>query len=140
MKKILYAGLIVIVAVLVFAVPVSASSGVPQETAPSMDLSTFLKWLVGGPGSIMVISWLFERMGWFQKLTPDNKNYTIWGAAAVVGCAALAVVTYAPIAFLEKIAPFFAVLSSTFVLVFVAKSFHQVDKTENPKYTTYSGE
>jgi hypothetical protein len=94
----------------------------------TMDLTSFLTWLVVSGGSISVVSWLFERMNWFQALASDVKDYTIFGASVVVGCGALAVVTYVPAEVLAAIAPYFLVVSGTFATVFMGKAFHAVDK------------
>jgi len=128
MKKFVSVFLIVLLAMLVWVAPVSASAGPAQEVPGAPDLSTFLQWLIGGPGSILAVSWLLERMKWFQALTSDQKQYTVFGCAAAVGCGALAVVKFAPPSLLASIAPFFMVISATFVTLFVMKGFHKADK------------
>lgn len=92
-----------------------------------MDLEQFLRWLVASGGSIMAVSWLLERLAWFQTLTPDHKDYTIFGASVVVGCGALAAINYIPESAVVAVAPYFLVVASIFTTVFVAKSFHRVD-------------
>jgi hypothetical protein len=131
--------LIVMLISVVMVVPVSAISLhtsptvlqiVPQQTAPAapMDLTGFLQWLVGGGGSILAVSWILERLKWFQSLSSNTKDYTIFGFAVFVGCGALAVITYVPPAILALFAPYFLILASTFVMVFIAKAFHRADK------------
>lgn len=123
--------LVAILVALLLAVPVSASSGSPQAQSTGdlpVTLEAFLQWLIGGGGSILAVSWLLERMPWFQRLSPEAKDYTIFGLAAVVGCGALAVVMYVPAGVLSAIAPFFLIIASTFVTVFIAKAFHLADK------------
>jgi drug/metabolite transporter (DMT)-like permease len=123
--------LVVILLMLIFAVPVLASSGSPQAPEPPpVDLHAFLQWLIGGGGSILAVSWFLERMRWFQSLYADQKDYIVFGCAAIVGCGALAVVMYVPQTFLDAIAPFFLIIASTFVTVFIAKLFHRADKTK----------
>jgi hypothetical protein len=104
-----------------------------------MDLTSFLTWLVVSGGSISVVSWLFERMNWFQALASDVKDYTIFGASVVVGCGALAVVTYVPAEVLAAIAPYFLVVSGTFATVFMGKAFHRVDKGGGVEITLING-
>jgi hypothetical protein len=122
-----------------FAQSVKVSPGVllitqavpPAQTAPpisNMDIRAFLQWLIGGGGSILAVSWILERLKWFQKLTPDGRDYTIFGAAVIVGCGALAIVMYVPPPILDAVAPFFLIVASTFVTVFIAKLFHSTDK------------
>lgn len=127
MKRMFALTLIVILFSLIFAMPVLAAS--PGQEVMPLDIKAFLQWLIGGGGSILAVSWLLERMAWFQKLGPNQKDYTVFGLAAVVGCGALAIVMYAPVAVLDAIAPFFLVISSIFVTVFIAKVFHKADKT-----------
>jgi hypothetical protein len=130
--KLFRLSLVVILLSLIFAVPVFASSGSPQAPEPPpVDLRAFLQWLVGGGGSILAVSWMLERMRWFQALYADQKDYIVFGCAAVVGCGALAVVMYVPQAFLDTIAPFFMLIASIFVTVFIVKIFHRVDKIKD---------
>jgi hypothetical protein len=128
--RFLMIGLVVILFSLLFAMPVFASSGAPQAAPAPIDVRAFLQWLIGGGGSILAVSWLLERMAWFQLLTSDQKDYTIFGFGAVVGCGALAIVMYVPAYWLDAIAPFFLIVASTFVTVFIAKLFHRADKTK----------
>lgn len=132
-RNIFVIALVLVMAVLlpVIFTPVLAYSGMraPMLQEPQvMDLTAFLQWLIGGGGSIIAVSWLFERMKWFQALSPDGKDYTIFGAAVVVGCTALAVVTYVSPVILAAIAPYFLIIASTFVMVFIAKAFHRFDR------------
>jgi len=126
MKRMFAFALVVVLVSLFFAMPVLAAS--PGQEALPLDIKAFLQWLVGGGGSILAVSWLLERMAWFQALNSDRKDYTIFGFAVIVGCGALAVVTYVPAAVLAAISPFFLVVSTIFVTVFIAKVFHQADK------------
>lgn len=132
-KSVIVALVLIMAAALPFAVtPALASAGpaapVGQETAP-ITLPLFLQWLIGGGGSIIAVSWLFERMAWFKAISSEAKDNTIFGAAVVIGCGALAVVTYAPPAILDAIGPYFLIVASTFVTVFIAKVFHRADKS-----------
>lgn len=126
MKRLFALTVIVILFSLIFALPVLAAS--PGQEILPLDIKAFLQWLVGGGGSILAVSWILERMAWFQALNSDRKDYTIFGFAVIVGCGALAVVTYVPAIVLDSIAPFFLVISSIFVTIFIAKIFHQADK------------
>jgi len=104
-------------------------AGPSPQTEPTnpLDIMAILQWLVGGGGSILAVSWLLERMKWFQALSSDAKDYWVFGLSAVVACTALAIIKYAPPAFIALIAPFFLAVASTFVAVFLAKTFHRTD-------------
>lgn len=130
-SKVFIIALTIVLAVLlpVVVTPVFAASPYLQTPQPPvMDLTAFLQWLIGGGGSLIAVSWLLERMKWFQALTSDAKDNVIFVAAVVVGCGALAVVTYVSPVILAAIAPYFLILASTFVGVFIMKAFHKYDK------------
>lgn len=118
---------ILFVSTFVFVGHVFASNG--ADTATPNSLPEFLQWLIGGGGSILAVSWILERIPWFQSLTSDQRDYAIFGMSVVVGCGALAVVTYVPAEIISDIAPYFLIIASTFATVFIAKLFHSQDKT-----------
>jgi hypothetical protein len=121
--------LVVCLVSLVFAAPVFANSGGDQTTIMQpLDVNSFLQWLIGGGGSILAVSWILERLKWFQELTSDQRDYAIFGSSVIVGCGALAVVTYVPVVILTAIAPYFLIIASVFTTVFIAKAFHSADK------------
>jgi hypothetical protein len=124
----LFALVVIALLSLVLALPVLASSGAQAATSTPIDVRSFLQWLIGGGGSILAVSWILERTKWFQSLTSDAKDYTIFGFAVVVGCGALAAVMYVPSSIIDAIAPFFLIVASIFVTVFIVKSFHSTDK------------
>lgn len=135
-KSVIVALVLILAAVLPFVVtPALASTGAAapalQEPEPApLNLTAFLQWLISSGGSIITVSWLFERMRWFQELTSENKDWTIFGASVVVACSALAVVTYVPAATIAAIAPYFLIVSGSFVVVFMGKAFHRADKAK----------
>lgn len=92
-----------------------------------MTLTDFLIWLVGG-GSIIGISWVFERIAWYQSLTSNAKQWVFFGACTVVSVAAYAVQTYVPVASLETLAPWFQIVAGLFIALFLGNQFHEKDK------------
>jgi hypothetical protein len=92
-----------------------------------MTLTNFLIWLVGG-GSIIGISWLFERLTWYQSLVANVKQWIFFGACAVVSLAAYAVQTYVPVVSLQALAPWFQIVAGLFVALFLGNQFHSNDK------------
>lgn len=91
-------------------------------------LEDFLLWLVASGGSIAVVSWVFERLKWFQDQPSTTKDYIIFLASIVVGILAQLGLTYLPKEVIEVLTPYFAVVYSIFGTVFLAKGFHKVDK------------
>jgi hypothetical protein len=92
-----------------------------------MTLADFLVWLVAG-GSIVAISWLFERFGWFQSVSSNARENIMFVFCALLSCGAYAVQTFVPADVLLALAPWFGIIAGTFAMVFVSKSFHKVDK------------
>ena len=90
-------------------------------------LQDFLMWLIGAGGSIMVVSWIAERIPAFQDLSSAARQYIMFGAAALVGCGSLVVMTYVPSATLDAITPYFLIVASVFATVFLGNTFHKVD-------------
>lgn len=131
--KVFIIAMTIVLAVLlpVVVTPVLASSGAPAqaEPPPAIDIMTFFKWLASSGGSIIAVSWLLERAAWFQAFSSNKKDNVIFGASVAVACVALAVITYVPAAILAVIAPYFLIISGTFVTVFIAKTFHRADKS-----------
>lgn len=91
-------------------------------------LSDFLVWLFAGGGSIAVISWIMERVKWFQTLTSEAREWLMFALSTVVGVGAYVVVNYVPAETLELVSPYFAIVASIFGVVFLGKAFHKVDK------------
>lgn len=91
-------------------------------------LDQFLTWLYAGGGSIAVISWIMERVKWFQSLTSEMRELVMFILSVVVGIGAFAIVQYAPKEFLDAIGPYFSIIASIFGVIFMGKFFHKVDK------------
>jgi hypothetical protein len=95
-----------------------------------MELNQFLVWLFGGGGAIVAVSFVAERIPQFQALTSQVKQIVMFVACALVSCGAYAVVTFVPANIMSQIVPWFGIVASTFVTLFVSKNFHQVDKQQ----------
>ena len=93
-----------------------------------MTLAEFLAWLVNSGGAIAVVSFLFERWAWYQAQTSDNKRYMFFGACVIVSVLGYLGLTYIPPEIIQQIAPYFGILYSTFLAIFVGTKFHQEDK------------
>lgn len=93
-----------------------------------MDINEFLQWLVGSGGTIIIASWIFERIPWFQSKTVQFKEWFFFGVVSVLWAGSYAVITYVPQAILTTLQPWFLGISSLFVAVVVGKLFHKVDK------------
>jgi hypothetical protein len=92
-----------------------------------MELVEFLTYL-SGVGVVAALSFVFERVDWFQMLDPKYKEYVFFGACVVVALGAKAILVYVPADALEQFAPWFASVASIFSYLFIGKAFHKVDK------------
>jgi hypothetical protein len=93
-----------------------------------MGIEEFLSWLLASGGSVMVVSWIVERIPKFQELASDVKEYLFFGLAALISCGAYAVTTYVSATVLAALAPWFMIVSGVFITVIVGKMFHKMDK------------
>jgi hypothetical protein len=93
-----------------------------------MTFKEFMEWLVNSGGAIVVVSWIFERLPWFQGLTATAKEYVFFGACAVVAVLGYVGLTYIPPEVIQTIAPYFGILYMTFSAVFLGNLFHKADK------------
>ena len=91
-----------------------------------MTLTDFLIWLVGG-GSIIAVSWAFERMNWYQVLSSNAKQWVFFGACAVVSLSSYYVQTYVPVANLQALAPVFQILAGLFIALFLVIIFPRLE-------------
>lgn len=93
-----------------------------------MELNEFLQWLLTSGGIIIAVSWMVERMAWFQLLNSDKKEWSFFGMTAVVWVLSYLTVNFVPAGVLEAISPYFAGVSGLFITVVVGKLFHKADK------------
>ena len=91
-----------------------------------LTLSDFLVWLATGGGAAVAISKIGEMIPWFVALPSNTKKIVQYGLSALVGCAAFAVMSYAPPEVLDAIAPYFAILASLVVPIFLNQSYHSI--------------
>lgn len=95
----------------------------------TITFNEFISWLVFGGGSVLASSFLLERWAWFQTLKSENKQLLSYVSASSLGIGAYALITYAPV-FVDAAQPYFLILASTFVSIFLSNTFHSADKKE----------
>lgn len=100
-----------------------------------MTLNEFLVWM-GSGGSIVFVSWIAERIAWFQALSKDAKQWVIYVSSVILSFIAYSVSTYASPELLAQLAPFFTILSASFISIFLGQAFYffskDKKKTEEP--------
>ena len=92
-------------------------------------LVQFLTYLVGG-GAIIAVSWVAEQFDGFQKLAARAKQAVIFGASVALATGAYCVVTYVPASSLEAAQPFFMIVATAFISIFLGQMFHSNSKSE----------
>ena len=92
-----------------------------------MNLNDFLIWL-GTGGSIMAVSFILERIDAFQKLESKAKEIVMFIASGLLATGATAFLQFVPAETVSLIAPYFSSLAAVFGILFLAKTFHKVDK------------
>lgn len=93
-----------------------------------MSLNEFISWIANSGGGVMIVSWLLERMPWYQSKDAQTKEIIFFGATILVTILAYTVLTYVPAPILAAIAPYFAMVYTVFTSAFLGKAFHLVDK------------
>lgn len=94
-----------------------------------MDLFAWLAWLFQSGGSVMVASWILERIPSYVNLvSAEAKKYIFWAASFALSSLAFAAVNYVPRDVLELLAPYFGFAYGTFAAIFLGTVFHFFDK------------
>lgn len=94
-----------------------------------LSFTEFINWIIFGGGAVLASSFLLERWPWFQTLESGRRQLISYISASSLGIGAYALITYAP-DFIVAAQPFFLILGSTFVSIFVSNTFHSSDKKE----------
>lgn len=92
-----------------------------------MGLPEFLTY-ASGVGVVAIVSFIFERMSWYQNLESSVKEYVFFGACVVTALGAFAIKTYVPVEMLEQAAPWFGIIGSIFAYQFLGNAYHKIDK------------
>lgn len=94
-----------------------------------MDLFAWLAWIFQSGGSVIVASWLLERIPTYVNLaSAEAKKYIFWFISFLLSSGAFAMVNYVPREILEQIAPYFGFAYGTFAVIFLGTAFHFFDK------------
>ena len=93
-----------------------------------MTLAEFLVWLSVGGGGALASSWIWERIPWFQTLEATAKQLVFFASCVLLSVLAFVIQTYVPSTLLDQLAPYFAIIASSFSAVFIGTSFHKVSK------------
>lgn len=96
-----------------------------------MTLTQWLTWLFTSGGSVMVASWILERIPSFVNIVnSETKKYVFWVVSVVISAGAYAILTYVPAETLAVLAPYFGFAFGTFGVIFLGTAFHFFDKSK----------
>jgi len=95
-----------------------------------MNLFQWLAWIFQSGGSVILSSWILERVPQYQNIPdPEVKKYWFWAISTGLSAIAYAAVTYIPMSLLEAVAPYFGFAYGTFAVIFLGTAFHFFDKS-----------
>ena len=93
-----------------------------------MDINQVLQYLVYGGGSVALVSFVAERLSWYQAQTAPAKQWLAFGTSSLIALGAYAVITYVPTTVLTALNPWFLIESGIFSVYFLGQAFHSQDK------------
>ena len=92
------------------------------------NLIDFLTWIVYGGGGAIAVSWILEKMPWYQEKQSDVKQNIYFGIVSGFTLIVYAILNYVPAEVLAMIAPWFGIIAVTFVNVYIGTGFHRASK------------
>ena len=92
------------------------------------NLIDFLTWIVYGGGGAIAVSWILEKMPWYQEKPSGVKQNIYFGIVSGFTLIIYAILNYVPAEVLAMIAPWFGIIAVTFVNVYIGTGFHRVSK------------
>ena len=93
------------------------------------NLIDFLTWIVYGGGGAIAVSWILEKMPWYQEKPSGIKQNIYFGIVSAFTLIIYAILNYVPAEVLAMIAPWFGIIAVTFVNVYIGTGFHRASKT-----------
>lgn len=98
-----------------------------MENLP-VNFAEFLQWIVYGGGGAIAVSWILEKLAWYQEKSADAKRNIFFGIVAAFTVLVYVVLTYVPASVVEAIAPYFGILAITFLNVYIGTGYHRASK------------
>ena len=93
-----------------------------------MNINQALLWILNSGGAAIILSFILERIPKYTDLEAETKRWIFFGGSFVISVLAYLVLTYVSVDVLNQIAPYFALLYSTFLANFGGTLFHSYDK------------
>lgn len=92
------------------------------------NLIDFLTWIVYGGGGAIAVSWILEKMPWYQEKPSNVKQNIYFGIVSVFTLIIYAILNYVPAEVLAMLTPWFGIIAVTFVNVYIGTGFHRASK------------
>ena len=92
------------------------------------NLIDFLTWIVYGGGGAIAVSWILEKMPWYQEKPSGVKQNIYFGIVSVFTLIIYAILNYVPAEVLAMLTPWFGIIAVTFVNVYIGTGFHRASK------------
>ena len=91
-------------------------------------LIQLMSWIVYSGGSILIMSWIADRIQAFANATKDTKQGIIIGGALVLALGFYAILTYVSPDVLAILEPFFRIISGTVIAYSGGQIVHSLTK------------
>ena len=92
------------------------------------NLIDFLTWIVYGGGGAIAVSWILEKMPWYQEKPSNVKQNIYFGIVSVFTLIIYAILNYVRAEVLAMLTPWFGIIAVTFVNVYIGTGFHRASK------------
>lgn len=94
------------------------------------------QWLVtigAGIGVAPLLSWILERMGWFQEIDSSAKQFIVFVSSAIISVCAFLVLKYVPANILKDIEPIVGIVVAAFTTFYGTQLSHATRKVLQKK-------
>ncbi len=92
------------------------------------NLIDFLTWIVYGGGGAIAVSWILERMAWYQEKPSNAKQNIYFGIVSAFTLIIYSIMTYVPADIIAVLSPWFGIIAVIFVNVYIGTGFHRASK------------
>lgn len=93
-----------------------------------MSIQDFLLWLASGLGSSAIMSYIMERLEWFQNLVSDKKRLYATVGASVISILSFLTLKYVPAEVWDLLSPYWQLVLGVIAVNYGVEVFHFFDK------------
>ena len=94
------------------------------------NLVEFLTWIVYGGGGAIAVSWILEKLSWYQEKPAETKRNIYFGIVTAFTLIIYVILNFVPTTVLDALSPYFGIIAVTFVNVYIGTGFHRANKTQ----------